>query len=169
MDKSSEKIVEFTLIYNRYKSGVYYYVYKMLNDKMITEDIVQNVFLKFFENLDIIKDKNSIAAWLYTTARNEIYEALRRKKRKPEFFIDLGVMNSDTDIPLEYEFKELKRLIAAELALIPEDQREVYLLKEYSELSYRDIGDILGIDEGLVKSRLFKVRQKLIKRLSKLV
>lgn len=169
MDKISEKIVEFTLIYNRYKSGVFYYIYKMINDKMHSEDIVQNVFLKFYQNLEVIREKNSITAWLYTTARNEIYEFLRRKKRKPFFETDLTEMNAGTDIPLEYEFKELKTIIAAELAVMPEEQREVYLLKEYSELSYREMSEILGIEEGLVKSRLFKVRQKLIKRLSRLV
>lgn len=169
MDNSSKKIVEFTLVYNRYKSGVYYYVYKMLNNKMIAEDIVQNVFLKLYVNLDLLKEKSSVSAWIYKATRNEIYEALRKRKRKPEHDGYLEEISSEINVALEYETKELKRMIAAELDSMPEEQREVYLLKEYSELSYQEIAGVLEIEEGLVKSRLFKVRQKLIKRLSKLV
>ena len=50
---------------------------------------------------------------------------------------------------------------------MPEEQKDVYLLKEYGELSYKEIAKLLGIDEKLVKSRLFKVRQKLINSISK--
>jgi RNA polymerase sigma-70 factor (ECF subfamily) len=56
-----------------------------------------------------------------------------------------------------------------ELELLPQEQKEVYLLREYSGLSYKEIADIQQIDEELVKSRLFKTRQKLIKKVSKLV
>jgi RNA polymerase sigma-70 factor (ECF subfamily) len=70
---------------------------------------------------------------------------------------------------MEYENLELKKIIMNELELMPQEQREVYLLKEYSGLSYKEIAAIQNIDEELVKSRLFKTRQKLIKRISKLV
>jgi len=136
---------------------------------MIAEDIVQNVFLKLFENLELLKDKNSVSAWIYKATRNEIYETLRKRKRKPEHDEGLAELSSETNVAVEYETKELKKLIADELDSMPEEQREVYVLKEYSELSYQEIAGVLGIEEGLVKSRLFKVRQKLLKRLAKLV
>jgi RNA polymerase sigma-70 factor (ECF subfamily) len=142
----------------------------MVNDKMLTEDILQNVFIKLYENLENIREKEFLATWVYTTARNEVFDYLRKKRRKPEDKINEEYeVTSEGDLVMEYENLELKKIIMNELELMPQEQREVYLLKEYSGLSYKEIAAIQNIDEELVKSRLFKTRQKLIKRISKLV
>jgi RNA polymerase sigma factor (sigma-70 family) len=142
----------------------------MVNDKMLTEDIVQNVFIKLYENLENIREKEYVASWIYTTARNEIFGQFRRKLRKAEETVkEENEFPSDNDLATEYENIELKKIIMNELDLMPDEQKEVYLLREYSGLSYKEIADIQQIDEELVKSRLFKTRQKLIKRISKLV
>ncbi len=136
---------------------------------MVCEDIVQNVFLKFFENMNTIRNKNSINYWLFTTARNEIYMFFRKKKIRIDQY---GAEESDEidivqelDLRYEYEKKELKELILAELDTMAFEQREVFLLKEYAGLNYKEIASVMNIDENLVKSRLFKTRQKLIRRL----
>ena len=142
----------------------------MVNDKMIAEDIIQNVFIKYYENMSNIREKEYVASWIYTTARNEIFSLFRKKLRKSE-----EIVNEDYEFPaennlaVEYENIELKKIIMNELELLPQEQKEVYLLREYSGLSYKEIADIQQIDEELVKSRLFKTRQKLIKRVSKMI
>jgi RNA polymerase sigma-70 factor (ECF subfamily) len=142
----------------------------MVNDKMIAEDIIQNVFIKYYENMSNIREKEYVASWIYTTARNEIFSLFRKKLRKSE-----EIVNEDYEFPaennlaVEYENIELKKIIMNELELLPQEQKEVYLLREYSGLSYKEIADIQQIDEELVKSRLFKTRQKLIKRVSKII
>lgn len=168
MENSTKLVIEFTLVYNRYKSGVYFYIYKMLNNKILVEDIVQDVFIKFFENLEVIRQKESSAAWIYKTARNEVYQHLRQKKADHIEFEEADY-NTDYDFVEQYENKEIRELISRELDSLPVDQKEVYLLKEYSGLSYKEIASIQNVDEDLIKSRLFKVRQKLIKRISKLI
>lgn len=144
----------------------------MLSDKVLCEDIVQTVFLKFYENFALIKDKSSIKSWLFTTARNEVFTIYRKKKvRKNVFTIDDGeeLMSFDDDLSEELERKEVKELLQIELDDLPSDQKEIYVLKEYGQLSYKEISDTLGIEIDLVKSRLYKTRQKLIKRLSKVL
>jgi RNA polymerase sigma-70 factor (ECF subfamily) len=142
----------------------------MVNERVVTEDIIQNVFVKLYENLEKIRQKESIAPWIYKTARNEVYEYLRKKNNKREQRIDDDdELSSDDHLESDYDIKELKEIIMSELSKVPEEQKEVYLLKEYSGLSYKEIADIQNIDEELVKSRLFKIRQKIIKRISKLV
>ena len=137
---------------------------------MIAEDIIQNVFIKYYENMSNIREKEYVASWIYTTARNEIFSLFRKKLRKSE-----EIVNEDYEFPaennlaVEYENIELKKIIMNELELLPQEQKEVYLLREYSGLSYKEIADIQQIDEELVKSRLFKTRQKLIKRVSKII
>lgn len=144
----------------------------MLNDKTLCEDVVQSVFLKFFENVDFIRDKESTKSWLFTTARNEVFSIYRKKKvRRNVHTIDdeeeLSI--KENLLSEDFEMKEIKELLQIELDDLPDEQKEVYLLKEYGQLSYKEISDTLGIDEGLVKSRLYKTRQKLINRLSKVL
>lgn len=145
----------------------------MLYDKMQCEDIVQNAFLKLFENLESIRNMNSIQYWLFTTVRNDIYSFFRSKRIHVDQF---NVEDSDEidhpsemNVESEYENMELREMILTELNKMSIAQRDVFLLKEYGGLSYQEIGKIMGIGEELVKSRLHKTRQKLIKSLSPLL
>ena len=173
MQKSSNNIVQFTIAYNRYKIGVYNYVLKMVGNKMVCDDLVQNVFLKLFENLKSIKNRESIKFWVYTTARNEVYSYFRKKKIDIAKFVSKDSSDvehrSNENIEYQFELKEMKHLILNELENISIEQKEIFFLKEYGGLSYKEIALISDIDEDLVKSRLYKTRQKLINRLSKIV
>jgi RNA polymerase sigma-70 factor, ECF subfamily len=164
-------IFDFTLIFSRYKVRIYNYVIKMVSDRMTAEDIVQNTFLKLYENMNNIQHKESINFWLFRTARNEIYGWYRKKKSFKRVFdpSDLEDLQIDSgyDLPDQIEIKEISALLKSELGLLPDNQKEVFVLKEYGGLSYKEISEIMGTDENLVKSRLFKVRQKLTERLSK--
>lgn len=170
---NTEHIIEFTLIFNRFKKKLYNYVLKMTEDIMLTEDIVQDIFVKLYQNLDNIRSKENINFWLFTTARNEVYGYYRKKRiRSDQFGVedpDEIEIESEESIENEFEKKEMKELILFELNNLPVEQREVFILKEYSGLKYTEIGDVLGIDEKLVKSRLNKVRNKLINKISKLI
>jgi RNA polymerase sigma-70 factor (ECF subfamily) len=167
--KESKDIIEFTILYNKHKLKLFNYVLKMVGDLMLAEDMIQNIFLKLYQNLESIRNMNSIHFWLFKTARNEIYTFYRAKKVRVDQF---NVLDSEEleiesmyDLEAEYEKKELKEVILAELEKLPVVQKDIFLLKEYGGFSYKEIASILKIDKNLVKSRLFKVRQKLIRRI----
>jgi RNA polymerase sigma-70 factor (ECF subfamily) len=145
----------------------------MINDRMTAEDIVQNVFLSLYDNFQRIKNKQSINYWLFKAARNEVFMHLRRKKSHKDQFnvIDTAELESDAGYDLEdiIDRKEIKYLIDNELSNIPEEQREIFILREYGGLGYSEIAAIMDINENLVKSRLYKTRQKLINKLSGLI
>lgn len=173
MSKNPKDIIEFTLLYNRYKTQIYNYVIRMVNDEMLCEDIIQNVFLKLFENLHLIKNRNSTIYWIFRTARNEIYDYYRKKKVRLNYLTSTDDISSklfdEDNLEYNYELKEVKEIILQKLDELPAEQKEVFLLKEYGELSYKEIATITEIDEKLVKNRLYKTRQKLIKHISKVV
>lgn len=143
----------------------------MVNDRSLSEDIFQNTFMKLYENLDKIYSENSVLYWLFTTARNQVYVHYRGKNYKVDQFnysdVDEIEIDSKYNLEKKIEQKELRDLVLKELEKLPFEQKEVYLLKEYSEFKYKEIAEMLSIDEALVKSRLFKARQKLIKRIAK--
>lgn len=145
----------------------------MTSDRMLAEDITQNIFMKFFESLDYIKDLQSAEFWLFKTARNEVYHVYRKKKIHVDQYgvddIENIEVESDDSPQDSLEQKDLKQIIDNQLDKMPAEQKEVYLLKEYGGFSYYEIAMMLGIEEDLVKSRLHKARQKLIKRISKLI
>ncbi len=168
-----EQIIDFTLCYNKYKAKVFNFTLKMVNDRDIAEDIVQDVFLKLYVNFPLIKNKNSIIFWIFKTTRNLIYTYYREKQKLEKLIsiededgetIEIG---SNEDLLQNYELKELKQIVQIALEKIPVEQKEIFLLKEYGELSYKEIAQLLNIDEELVKGRLFKARNKLIKILAK--
>jgi RNA polymerase sigma-70 factor (ECF subfamily) len=173
LQEKGNQIIEFTILFNKYKKRIYNYALKMLNDKMRADDIVQDVFIKLFENLNNIHNKQSIQFWLFKTARNEMMSFFRSTKTKKLISeaadIDEVEIGSEVSLADEVESTELKKLILNELEIMNEDFREVFVLKEYSGLSYKEIASLLEIDEDLVKSRLYKARQKLINKISKLV
>ena len=172
MSDSSKNIVEFTLVYNQHKGKLYNFTLKMVNDKMACEDIVQNVFVKLFENLDKIRSANSIMFWLFKTARNDIYTFYRNKKIHVDQYgvMDANEIDLDSSIKLdeEIELNETKEIITKTLDAMPVEQREAFLLKEYSGFSYKEIAAMLNITEDLVRSRLFKTRQRLLAKLSRI-
>ncbi|MBK7104515.1 MAG: RNA polymerase sigma factor [Ignavibacteriae bacterium] len=149
---------------------MYNFLLKLSGDKMIAEDIVQSVFLKFYENFESIKNLESANYWIFNSARNEFYNLYKRSKRISNLDEDLSENKKD-EFELEsfIELKEMKKIILAELDKMEFDQKEVFLLKEYGGLSYKEIAETMNIDIDLVKSRLHKVRQKLINKISKLV
>ena len=145
----------------------------MLNDQMRADDIVQDVFIKLFENLNNIQNKQSIQFWLFKTARNEILSFYRNTKNKKLITNALDLEEIEIEeaksLSEEIEQRELNKLILSELDSMNEDFREVFILREYSGLSYKEIASLLDIDEELVKSRLYKARQKLVNKISRLV
>jgi len=140
---------------------------------MHADDIVQDVFIKLYQNLDSIHNRQSIQFWLFKTTRNEILTLFRNRGNKQlysnAFDVEDVEIESTFSLTEEFENKELSKLILNELNNMSEDFREVFVLKEYSGLSYKEIAGLLEINEDLVKSRLYKTRQKLVSRISKLI
>ena len=83
--------------------------------------------------------------------------------------IDEIEIPSEDGVEDEIEKREVKEIVMKELKNLPVEQKEVFILREYSGLKYSEIGNVLNIDERLVKSRLNKARDKLINKVSKLI
>jgi len=162
-------IIDFTLNYNKYKKPLFNYVLKIVKSGPFAEDIVHNVFLKLYNNLNIIRNSDRIEIWIFTTARNEIFSHFRNYKNKIEENVELYENELQSkNIAEDYERQELIDIIENELCQMDSSQSESYYLKEYSDLSYKDIAGIMGITEDLVRSRIYKVRQKLKSAINKM-
>lgn len=165
-----DTLINFTLTYNRFKKPLFNYLAKIVKSDALAEDIAQEVFLKLYNNINNIRRADGIEIWIFTTARNEAFNHFRKLKgRYEEGFDEVQEWRGAVSEYEEYERRELIEIIESELDKMDCAQSEVYYLKEYSGLSYREVACILNITEDLVRSRLYKVRQKLKTAISNLV
>ncbi len=155
------------------QSRVYHLALKMLSDPEDAYDVSQEAFLKAFTSLKSFKGESSFSSWLYRIAANLCLDQLRsRKKQKTASLVYLDDEAAEQELQLpdlryepasELERRELRRAIDAALEKLPLQSRSILLLREASGLSYSEIGRTLGLEEGTVKSRLFRARARLAK------
>ncbi|MBL9079465.1 MAG: sigma-70 family RNA polymerase sigma factor [Planctomycetes bacterium] len=139
------------------------------------EDLAQEVFLKVFRALDRFDPSRAkFTTWVYTFVRNHCYDVLKRR-RVPTTSLQAVPDGEPARDPAdrrelqparELENSELGRRIGEALATLGEDQRMVFILREYEDLDYREIAAITGVNEGTVKSRLFRAKESLRQQLA---
>jgi RNA polymerase sigma-70 factor (ECF subfamily) len=146
----------FELLVGRYEKPVYNAALRMLRSPEDARDVAQIVFLKVFEHLD---DYDPSYSWIYRIALNESLNVLGRRNRQEPISGDEVDERRGADDELESE--QVGRRVQIALMAIKPEYRSVIVLKHFLELSYQDIGQILGLPEKTVKSRLFTARQLL--------
>ncbi|MFH0989164.1 MAG: RNA polymerase sigma factor [bacterium] len=153
----------FESLYRRYKDRIHAFAYRLVKDRTIAEDIVQDTFLKTYQSALDILSPTSFRAWIFSVARNEAYKHMQKEHVKREFDEDSGeFLNLQTPLEnvMEKEKKEILQLLLD--SLLPK-YREVLILCEYEGMSYAEIAVVTGDTESSVKSRVFKARRALIK------
>lgn len=154
----------FVSLYNRYKGAIYAYCLKMLMDQELAQDIMQETFLRIYENRDRLMNSGSFKAWTFTIARNQCLNHLRRSSRHVQLDESIPVPAPVKGGPPELsqlEKSEQVALVNHFLEQLKPDYREVIVLREYQNLSYEEIAAITRSTLSSVKSRLFKARRKL--------
>ncbi len=153
----------FVSLYNRHKQGIYAFCCKMLLDKELAADVLQDTFIRVYENRDRLLSTSAFKSWLYTIARNQCLNHLARNKRS----VPLDPNRHDKKAPITpiggLEKAEQVELVNYLLAKLSDEYREAVILREYQNLSYEDIAAITRSSISSVKSRLFKARRKLAK------
>lgn len=154
----------FVGIYNRYKGAVYAFCVKMLLDTEQAQDVTQETFLRIYENRDRLLKTSSFKSWLFTIARNQCLNTLRRSKRHTSFDPSMESSLPDVGTPFSrMEKNEQVQFVTEFLQSLEPEYREVIVLREYQNLTYEEIAAVTRSSISAVKSRLFKARKKLAK------
>lgn len=153
----------------RHQNSVYATISGMLRNSPETEDIAQQVFINVWKAASTYEPTAKFRTWLFTIVRNQVFNEMRRLKRKPAFSADAvedesGLVFSIDHSPTPDEavqHKELSRAIDHAIDLLPEKSRLALRLRRYEKMSYEDIAAILGITVPATKSLLFRARSVL--------
>jgi RNA polymerase sigma-70 factor (ECF subfamily) len=146
--------------------GVMSVIYRMCGDTQVAEDAAQETFLRAWSNLGSFRPEMSLRNWLYRIGLNVATDMLRREKHIAS--ADLEELHlPDPQLGPEGVYLQDERiaLVQAAIASLPEASRVVLVLKEYGELSYREIAESLYIPLGTVMSRLNYARRLLKEKL----
>lgn len=152
---------------------------RLAND---VEDVTQEIFLKVFRTLDRFDARRGVrfTTWVYAYVKNHCFDLLK-KRRLNAVSLDAEASTSSDGEPARFELAgaapqpsermsavEIDRLVRAAVDELPEDQRVAFVLREYQDLDYREIAQVMGCSEGTVKSRLHRAREALRQRLRRL-
>ena len=158
----------------RYEKQVYHQALRLLSNPEDAADVTQEVFIKVWRSLPSFQGDSSFSTWLYRLTDNAAIDLLRREKKRrgdaslddEEYQWDSTLADPNSAPDRELEQQELRRSVAEGLKKLSEEHRRVLVLREINGLSYEEIGKILGLSTGTVKSRIARARTALARLLS---
>jgi RNA polymerase sigma-70 factor, ECF subfamily len=172
----------FEILLERYQQPLFSFVLRFCNDYHQAEDLVQEVFLRLIKSAKTYEPKAKFSTYIYTFAHNICIDNFRRgKKRKTtslsqpidadeELTFEDTVKDERPNPEKEYRQKSLEKALQEAVSELPEEQREVFLLREQMNLPFEEIARVVGCLPSTAKSRmryaLQSIRQKLEKRFS---
>lgn len=160
---------------NKYERALYFHILKMIKDKEQVEDLVQETFVKAFDNLNTYSTNYAFSTWLYRIATNHTIDYLRKKKLKT-LSIDEPMKTKDGEMEMQLEDesagtdrdiirKQRQKIVQKAIENLPEKYRKVIEMRHMEEKSYKEIAKVLDLPLGTVKAHIFRARELLYKSL----
>ncbi len=154
-----------------YEKNVYAITQRMTGNSEDAADMTQETFIKAYNSLSSFRGDSKFSVWLYRIATNVCLDFLRSRSRKPAISLSVEDEDGEEDqLEISDESQSPERLLERDLtrdavrrglkALAPE-YRQILLLREIQGLSYEEISDVLSLETGTVKSRIFRARKRL--------
>ncbi len=156
----------FVYLVERYESRLIRYVLRISSfDVATAEDVVQDVFISVYKNLNDFDRDLSFSSWIYRIAHNTVIDYVRKFKSRPmQVELDddyVFLLPNDVDLPEEMSRKELSVFVKKILLELPEKYREVLVLRYLEDKSYKEIGDILRKSVNSVSVLINRAKDKM--------
>jgi len=152
----------FDIIYNAYSRKLFGFIYKILKTEADTKEVVQEVFIKLWENRQKITSLALFDSYLFTIAHNKSIDTIRkrlREKKYIEYIYSLQISVSENKTLDEFDYQELKQQSDLLIEKLPQRQKEVYKLSRVEHLSYQEIAVRLNISVNTVENHMSKALQ----------
>lgn len=176
--KSDNEIVELVLkdqenflyIVKRYKTKLFSYIRRISNfsDEEV-EDVLQNIFIKVYQNINDFDSDLKFSSWIYRITHNEVIDNFRKNKARPQtssFEVDddrIKILASEFNIEKEIDREKIREIIGEALSRLDLKFKDILVLKFFEEKDYNEISDIIKKPKGTVASRMNKAKEELKK------
>jgi RNA polymerase sigma-70 factor (ECF subfamily) len=163
----------FEVLLQRHRKPIYEFILRSVGpyNTAQAEDLTQETFLRVVKQASTYEQRAKFTTWLYTMARNLCIDASRRLKHRRAQSLDATdeeghslldrTAGHDPAVDRQAIGRQLQGRLEAAIAALPEDQREVFLMRERADLSFKEIADIISVSENTVKSRMRYALEKL--------
>lgn len=160
---------------DKYERALFFHILKMIKDREQVEDLVQETFVKAFDNLNTYSTNYAFSTWLYRIATNHTIDYLRKKKLKT-LSIDEPMKTRDGEMEMQLPDesagtdrniirKQRQKIVQKAIKELPKKYRLVIEMRHMEEKSYQEIADVLDLPLGTVKAHIFRARELLYKAL----
>lgn len=166
----------FEQLVTRHKRGLYNFLLRSVHDRSRSEEMLQEVFLRVIRAKDRYQRTARFTTWIYTIARNLCVDESRRQKFRRTLPLEakrrgrggddgqsiLDVTQAQqVELDAQSEAPKVRERVAAAIEGLPDDQREVFMMRQFGGLSFKQIGEAVGAPENTVKSRMRYALEKL--------
>ena len=146
------------LLYERYKKRLFGFFYQMNKDAELSEDLVQNVFVKILKYKHTFTNESKFIVWLFQIARNTSYDSFKKsKKNNYKDIDDVGyLLKAKDDIDGTIIKQENSILLKKAINLLPTEKKEFIVLSKLKELKYKEVAEIMGCTEGTARTKVHR-------------
>ncbi len=151
------------LLYERYKKRLFGFFFQMNRDASLSEDLVQNVFIRILKYKHTYTEDSKFVTWVFQIARNTNYDNYRKDKKNRHQDLDTIEYSITTSETIETEITKNENVSTLQLALkqLSEEKRELLLLSKFRELKYKEVGEIIGCTEGAARTKVHRALNEL--------
>lgn len=151
-DRSFDK--GFKLLVMKYQEPLYWHIRKMVHFHEDADDVVQDTFIKVFRSIKGFRGESKLYTWLYRIATNESLTYLNKKKKQRSSDIDSHIKELESRLIADQYFDadQAQLTLIKAIELLPVKQKQVFNLRYYENLKYKDISEILGTSIGALKA-----------------
>ncbi len=145
-----------------YQSRLYWHIRRMIVDHDLAQDVLQDTFIKVYQNFHQFKQDSQLYTWLYRIATNEALQQLNRMKKmqKSDEDPDYHLMNLVAD-NVSAGGDEIQILLQKAIHTLPEKQKLVFMMRYYDDLPYEEISQIVDMSVGTLKTNYHYAKQKI--------
>lgn len=154
----------FNLLMKKYQSRIYWHCRRMLNDHLDADEVTQEVIIVLYQKLHTFKFESALSTWIYTITSTRIINFQRKKKIRTFFGLDdvENEVRTDVDIVQDLDNKQKLEKLDSILSKLPSKQKEVFIFRNYDELSYEEISQITKTSVGALKASYFHAQKKVM-------
>lgn len=152
------------LLYERHKKRLFGFFYNMNSNASISEDLVQNVFVRMLKYSHTFTGVGSFTAWMFKTARNVNYDYYRKHKNENKQSALTSVeykLQDDCDLGAIMDQKDEVAKLNWAMKQLPIEKREILILSKYKGIKFSEIGEMLGCSEGAAKVKAHRALKDL--------
>lgn len=158
----------FRLLLQKYQERLYWQIRRIVREHEDAHDVMQNTMVKVFHNISRFEGKSQLYTWLYRIATNEAISFKNKQSRLNSTSIDdMGATVGDKlEAEPHLDGRAAERILEEAIRTLPEKQKEVFQLRYFEEMNYRDMSELLGTSEGALKASFHHAVKKIEQHIS---